>query len=113
MPPHASLRIKIPIEREDTPPEKKTPYSYVPAYIHDLHIGKRVYTYVEKIYMDFEISKIPYSFTKGPGNSTTFMFRCTEEPLQMIGMFTAGSNYVKIYEDMLGIFVPLFNRVYQ
>ena len=111
MPPSATLRIKIPIEKPDTV-EKNTPFSYVPAYINDLRVGICVYTYIDKMYLDYKITMPPYSFTRGPGDSSTFMFRCVEDPIKMVGLLTAGSNYIKVFDDTTCIFVPLFKRVY-
>lgn len=111
MPAHPILRIKIPIEKEDSVIEKKASFTYVPVYINDIRLGNIVYTFVDKMYIDYEIDKEPYSFTSSPGIKTTFMFGCTEEPIRMIGLLTAGSNYVKVYCDAYYIFVPLYKRV--
>ena len=112
MPPHATLRIKIPIEKEGarSPPPKK--FSYVAAYLHNILAGNLVYTLTCNIYLDYEINKEPYSFTNSSGGKTTFMFGCIEEPYKMIGLLNAGSNYVKVYDDICGVFVPLYKRVY-
>ena len=112
MPPHATLRIKIPIEKEHVPEEKPARFSYVPVYLHNITVGNVVYTLIDNIYMDYEVDREPYSFTTSSGGKTTFMFGCTEEPTRMIGLLNAGSNYVKVYDDLYCIFIPLYKRAY-
>jgi len=109
MPPHATLRIRIPIEKEEVPSQR---FSYVPVYLHNIILGNLVYTLIDNIYMDYEINKEPYSFTSSSGGKTTFMFGFKEQPIKMIGLLNNGSNYVKIYDDISYVFIPLYKRVY-
>ena len=111
MPPHSTLRIKIPIEKEDVPEEKPARFSYIPVYLHNIVVGNVFYTLIDNIYMAHKVEREPYSFTTS-GGKTTFMFGCAEEPIQMICLLIAGSNYVKVYDDIHCVFTALYKRAY-
>lgn len=113
MPPHATLRIRIPVEKEDIIIDKKERlYWYVPVYLQDIRPHNFVYTFIDKMYLCYEINVEPYSFVSSTGERKTFLFGCTEEPIKMIGLLNTGSNYVRVYDDASSTFIPLFKRIY-